>query len=59
MNIDSWKKDSKALKIEFSRFKKKNDDEIINFLKMKGGIKCFDSIIEKDVDVVEERYYCC
>ena len=58
LSKDSWKKDSKELKNQFLRFKGKKDDDIINSLKERGGIKCYDSIIEEDVDFVEEDFCC-
>ena len=58
LSKDSWKKDSKELKNQFLRKKSKKDDDIINSLKERGGIKGYDSIIEEDVDFVEEDFCC-
>ena len=59
LNRDSWTKKSKELKKQFLRFKGKKDDDIINSLKMIGGIKCYDAIIEEDADSDEEEVFCC
>ena len=58
LNRDSWTKKSKELKKQFLRFKGKKDDDIINSLKMIGGIKCYDAIIEEDADSDEEEDFC-
>ena len=58
LHKDSWKKDCKSLKDQYSRFQDKNEEEIIKSLKDKALIKCYDSIIEKD-EPVEDYDFCC
>ena len=59
LNQDSWRKDNKELKNQFLRCKDKMDNDIINSLKVRGVIKCYDSIIEVYVGFVEEEDFCC
>ena len=59
LNDNSWKKDSKDLKNQFTRFKDKEDDDIINSLKKKGGIKCYDSTIKQNSVFEDEEDFCC
>ena len=59
LNKDSWKKDCQSLKEQYSRFKNKKDDEIINSFKENELIKCYDSIIEISNEPVEDYDFCC
>ena len=59
LNKDSWKKDCQSLKDQYSRFKNKKDDEIINSFKENELIKCYDSIIEISNEPVEDFDFCC
>ena len=58
LNKDSWKKNCNDLKNQYSRFKDKKDDEIIQSLKEKELIKCYDSIIEQKDEDVEDYDFC-
>jgi hypothetical protein len=63
LNLSSWNntnnKCNNILKEEFSRLQKKErHNEIDEYMKNNGGIKCYDSIIEEDnYNYKEEEYY--
>ena len=54
-----WEEGNNTLKEEYKKLSGKKDDDIIKYMEERGGIKCYDSIIEETGTIVEEDYYCC
>ena len=59
LSKESWKIDNNDLKDEFLRFLTKKEDDIINTMKIEGGIKCYDSTFENKGDSNEIEDFCC
>lgn len=60
LNINNWENNNDSLKNEYSKLKKKDKEEILEYMEKTGGIRCYDSSIEEKKDIVgEEDYYCC